>query len=40
MAERYLKESAMSSKNQRRVVDEIAAQIILQSYLDSLEKPQ
>jgi putative holliday junction resolvase len=38
MAERYLKDSSMSSKNQRRVVDEIAAQIILQSYLDSLEK--
>jgi putative Holliday junction resolvase len=40
MAARYLKISSMSSKNQKRVVDEIAAQIILQSYLDSLERPQ
>jgi putative Holliday junction resolvase len=40
MAARYLKNSSMSSKNQKRVVDEIAAQIILQSYLDSLERPQ
>jgi putative holliday junction resolvase len=40
MAERYLKDSSMSAKNQKRVVDEIAAQIILQSYLDSLEKPR
>jgi putative Holliday junction resolvase len=40
MAARYLKNSSMSSKNRKRVVDEIAAQIILQSYLDSLERPQ
>ncbi len=40
LAERHLKNSSISSKHQKRVVDEVAAQIILQSYLDSIERPQ
>ena len=38
MAERYLKDDAMKAKERKRVVDGIAAQVILQSYLDSLQK--
>jgi putative pre-16S rRNA nuclease len=38
MAERYLKDDAMKAKERKRVVDEIAAHVILQSYLDSLQK--
>jgi putative Holliday junction resolvase len=40
MAERYLENRSMSAKNQKSVVDEIAAQIILQSYLDNLNRTQ
>lgn len=40
MAEHYLENRSMRAKNQKRVVDEIAAQIILQSYLDNLNRPQ
>jgi putative Holliday junction resolvase len=40
MAERYLKDGEMSSRRQKRVVDEIAAQIILQSYLDAINRPK
>jgi putative Holliday junction resolvase len=38
MAERYLRDDSMNAKERKRVVDQIAAQVILQSYLDSLQK--
>lgn len=38
MAQRYLKDGEVSWEKKKRVVDEIAAQIILQSYLDSLNR--
>jgi putative Holliday junction resolvase len=38
MAERYLNEGEMSWGKRKRVVDEVAAQIILQSYLNNLNR--
>lgn len=38
-ASRVLRASGRTTRNSRRVIDQVAAQMILQGYLDSLEAP-
>lgn len=38
LAEKYLLESKIKRENRRKLIDEIAAQVILQSFLDHLNK--